>query len=121
MTNDIDFLHDIFKSIISITLGLAIFDLAKQIFEHEVIYHSFEHKEAQEYKVLGKFVISIVIALLIETLMVVFKIALSDGKEMLPAFYLIIGVTAMFVALAYFYKTINKSSCSESCDFAVKQ
>ena len=71
-----DFLHDIFKSIIAITLGLAIFDLAKQIFEHEVVFQSFHHSEDKQYKVLGKFLISIIIALSIETLMVVFKIAL---------------------------------------------
>lgn len=102
-----DFFHDIFKAIIAVTLGIAIFDLAKQIIEHEVIFHSFTHEEAREYKVLGKFLVSIIIALLIETLMVVFKIALSDYKDMLSAFYLLIGTTVMFVGLAYFYKTIN--------------
>ena len=105
-----DFFHDIFHSIIAVTLGIAIFDLAKQIIEHEVIFHSITHEESREYKVLGKFLVSIIIALLIETLMVVFKIALSDYKDMLSAFYLLIGTTVMFVGLAYFYKTINSSS-----------
>ncbi|MEA3492238.1 MAG: hypothetical protein U9R27_10095 [Campylobacterota bacterium] len=105
---EIDFLQDIFKSIISITLGLAIFDLAKQIFEHEVLFQSFHHPEEKQYKVLGKFLISIVIALAIETLMVVFKIALDDYTHMLSAFYLMIGTTLMFVGLGYFYKTITK-------------
>ena len=91
---------------IASTLGIAIFDLAKQIIEHEVIFHSFTHDEAREYKVLGKFLVSIIIALLIETLMVVFKIALDDYKDMQAAFFLLIGTTAMFVGLAYFYKTI---------------
>jgi hypothetical protein len=107
---DIDFLHDIFKSIIAITLGLAIFDLAKQIFEHEVLFQSFHHPEDKQYKVLGKFLISIVIALSIETLMVVFKIALEDYTQMLSAFYLLIGTTIMFVGLGYFYKMIKQSS-----------
>lgn len=101
-----DFLHDIFRGIIAATLGIAIFDLAKQIIEHEVIFHSFNHDETREYKVLGKFLVSIIIALLIETLMVVFKIALDDYKDMQAAFFLLIGTTAMFVGLAYFYKTI---------------
>jgi len=48
-----------FLSIISITLGLAIFDLAKQIFEHEVLFHTFQHPEYKEYKILGKFLISL--------------------------------------------------------------
>lgn len=113
MFNDAEFLHDIFKSIIAITLGLAIYDLAKQIFEHEVIYESFHHPDDKQYKVLGKFVISIVIALSIETLMVVFKIALDDYSQMSSAFYLMIGTTIMFTALGYFYKTINTTPTKE--------
>jgi len=104
-----DILHGVFKSIIGITLGLAIFDLAKQIFEHEVIFKSFHHEEDQQYKVLGKFLISIVIALAIETLMVVFKIALEDYTQMLSAFYLLIGTTIMFIGIGHFYKTIKST------------
>jgi len=108
-----DFLNDIFKSIIAITLGLAIYDLAKQIFEHEVMFQSFHHSEDKQYKVLGKFLISIIIALSIETLMVVFKIALDDYSKMISAFYLLIGTTVMFVGLGYFYKTIKESSSDD--------
>ena len=106
-STDVNFLLATFKSIIAITLGLAIFDLAKQIFEHEVLFQSFDHPEDKQYKVLGKFLISIVIALSIETLLVVFKIALEDYTQMLSAFYLLIGTTLMFVGLGYFYKQIN--------------
>jgi hypothetical protein len=45
--------------------------------------------------------------------MVVFKIALDDYKDMQNAFFLLIGTTAMFVGLAYFYKTIIGSSTSK--------
>lgn len=110
ITETLDFFHDIFKSIIAITLGIAIFDLAKQIIEHEVLFRSFSHGEDRQYKILGKFLISIVIALSIETLMVVFKITLDDYSKMLSAFYLLIGTTVMFVGLAYFYKTVCQSS-----------
>ncbi len=109
-----DFLHDIFRSIISITLGLAIYDLAKQIFEHEVMYQSFHKSEDKQYKVLGKFLISIIIALSIETLMVVFKIALEDISNMISAFYLLIGTTIMLVGLGYFYKTIQNAAQKEN-------
>jgi hypothetical protein len=109
---EIDLLHDSFKSIIAVTLGLAIFDLAKQIFEHEVLFQTLEHDDEKQYKVLGRFLISIIIALSIETLLVVFKIALSENiNNMLPAFYLIIGTTVMIIGLAWFYKTIIRSSC----------
>lgn len=105
-----EFLQDIFKSIISLTLGLAIFDLAKQIFEHEVLYDSFHHSEDKQYKVLGKFLISIVIAVSIETMMVIFKIALDDHTQMLAGFYLMIGTTLMFVGLGYYYKVIRTTN-----------
>jgi len=109
--NEVEFMHNIFKSIIGITLGLATFDLAKQIFEHEVLFYSFHHPEDKQYKVLGKFLISIVIALSIETLMVVFKIALDDYTHMLSAFYLLIGTTIMLIGLGWFYKTIRDVGC----------
>lgn len=104
-----DFLHDIFKSIISMTLGLAIFDFARQIFEHEVMFQSFHQPEEKAYKVLSKFLIAIIIALAIETLMVVFKIALDDYANMLSAFYLLLGTTFLLVGLGYFYKTIRST------------
>jgi hypothetical protein len=108
-----DFLHDIFKSIISMTLGLAIFDFARQIFEHEVMFQSFHQPEDKAYKVLGKFLIAIIIALAIETLMVVFKIALDDYANMISAFYLLVGTTMMLVGLGYFYKTIKSTDEKE--------
>lgn len=112
-TNEFDFFEATFKAIISVTLGIAIFDLAKQIFEHEVIFHSFSHAHDRQYKVLGKFLISIIIALSIETLMVVFKITLDDYKNMDSAFYLLFGTTIMFIGLAYFYKSITQSAILE--------
>jgi magnesium-transporting ATPase (P-type) len=111
--NTPEFFNSMFTSIIAVTLGIAIFDLAKQIFEHEVLFHHFSQDENKQYKVLGKFLVSIVIALSIETLMVVFKLALTDYKSMLSAFYLLIGTTVMFVGLAYFYKTVVNAKKSE--------
>ncbi|MBD3808537.1 MAG: hypothetical protein IE880_07465 [Epsilonproteobacteria bacterium] len=111
--NEHDLLHSIFQSIISITLGIAIYDLASQIFEHEVLFISLQKEEDRQYKILGKFLISIIIALSIETLMVVFKIVLGDYSKMLSAFWLLLGTTLMIAGLAFFYKTIRQSSCKE--------
>lgn len=105
-----DFLHDVFKSIVAVTIGLAMFDLSKQIMEQEVLFKSFDKEENREFKILGKFLVSIIIALSIETLMVVFKIVLDDYQNMLSAFYLLVGTTIMFVGLAYFQKTIKASA-----------
>lgn len=107
------FLHDVFKSIVAVTIGLAMFDLSRQIMEHEVLFKSFHKEKDREFKMLGKFLISIIIALSIETLMVVFKIVLDDYRNMLSAFYLLIGTTIMFVGLAYFQKSMRDTQQRE--------
>jgi len=99
-----EFLDTIFKSIIALTLGLAIFDLAVNLLEDAVVYKNNTSDEHGENKVLTKFLISIIIALSIESLMVVFKIALKDYSHMQYALYLIIGVSLMIISLAVFYK-----------------
>ena len=99
----------IFKPIIAITLGLAIFDLAKTLLEQEVFFKSYSKNSKTEYKVLIKFSITIIIALLIEALMVVFKIALEDYSQMINALYLIGGVSTLVVALGIFIYLSKKS------------
>lgn len=100
----------IFKPIIAVTLGLAIFDLAKTILEQEVIFKSYSKNSKAEYKVLTKFSITIIIALLIESLLVVFKIALEDYSAMMNAFYLISGVSILIVALGLFIYLSKRSN-----------
>ena len=95
-------LAGLFRSIIALTLGLAIFDLSKTILEHEVFYKSLSRNNNLENRLLARFLTSIIIALSIESLMVVFKIALSDYSKMIYAFYLIAGVGIMIVALSLF-------------------
>jgi len=97
-------IETIFKPIIAITLGLAIFDLGKTILEQEVIFKSYSKNSKNEYKVLTKFSITIIIALLIESLMVVFKIAMEDYSQMLNAVYLIFGVSILILVLGVFIK-----------------
>jgi len=95
-------IESIFKPVIALTLGLAIFDLAKTVLAQEVVFKSYSKNSTAEYKVLTKFSITIIIALLIESLMVVFKIALKDYSQMIHAFYLISGVSILVIALAVF-------------------
>ena len=72
MSSGDETLQYVFKSIIGITLAIAIYDLAKTILEQEVFYRSLTLEEGSEYKTLTKFLTSIIIALSIESLMVVF-------------------------------------------------
>jgi hypothetical protein len=112
-TSSEDMLHEVFKSIIAITLGLAIHDLAKTIISHEVLFKNFGACEISQYHILGKFLVSIIIALSIESLMVVFKIVI-DGKDYASiqyAFYLILGATIMIIGLAVFNKFTKENSC----------
>jgi hypothetical protein len=90
-------MHEIFTSIISITIGLAIYDLAKTMIENEVLYKSLEYGNDVQSKALSKFLTSIIIALSIESLMAVFKIVLDDYSKIINAFYLILGVTLLIV------------------------
>jgi len=100
----------IFKPVIALTLGLAIFDLAKTVFAQEVVFKSYSKNSHEEYKVLTKFSITIIIALLIESLMVVFKIAIDDYSHMVHAFYLISGVSILIVALGLFIYFTKKKA-----------
>lgn len=90
-------MHEIFTSIISITIGLAIYDLAKTLIENEVLFKTFNYGNDLQSKTLSKFLTSIIIALSIESLMAVFKIVLDDYSKLINAFYLIIGVTLLIV------------------------
>jgi len=104
---DIGVFELIFKSTIALTLGLAIFDLAKNLLEHEVIYKDQFNEEHGSNKLLEKFLVSIIIALSIEALMTVFKIALTDYKDILYAVYLIVAVSVMIISLSYFNKNMK--------------
>jgi hypothetical protein len=53
-----------FKSIISLTLGLAVFDLGKNLLEHEVIYKGNNPNQKNDSTMFIKFIISIITALL---------------------------------------------------------
>jgi hypothetical protein len=106
-------IESIFKPVIALTLGIAIFDLAKTILEQEVVFKSYAKNGRAEYKVLIKFSITIIIALLIESLMVVFKIAIADYHQMIHSFYLISGVSILILALGLFiYFTKQKDYSS---------
>ncbi|MDM5263849.1 hypothetical protein PF327_06525 [Sulfurovum sp. XTW-4] len=94
-------LDSLFKPIVALTLGLAIFDLAKTILEREVFFKNYS-KEDEDANVLTKFSIAIIIALSIEALMVVFKIALHDYSQMVHALYLILGIALIIISLGVY-------------------
>lgn len=94
-----------FESTILITLSLAIFDLVKTIFEEEVLGRN-EKDEGGMHKTMVRFLGSIIIALAIEALMLVFKFAIIDAAHILYAVYLIGGVTMLLFGLAFYLKSL---------------
>ncbi len=95
-----------FESTILITLSLAIFDLVKTIFEEEVLGRSEKEDNGGMHKTMVRFLGSIIIALAIEALMLVFKFAIIDAAHILYAVYLIGGVTMLLFGLAFYLKSL---------------
>ena len=104
--NNID-VKKMFESTILITLSLAIFDLVKTIMSEEVVGEREEHPFAI-HKTMIKFLGSIIIALAIEGLMLVFKSAMVAPSKLIYAAILIVAVTLLLFALAYYMKSVGK-------------
>ncbi len=101
-------IKNVFESTILLTLSLAIFDLVKAMFEEEVLGE--HHKSAGDdiHKTMVRFLGSIIIALAIEALMLVFKFALTDSSKLLYAVYLILAITALLIGLSIYIKSLDK-------------
>ena len=97
-------IDDMFKATILLTLSLAIFDLAKTLIEEEVLGRHKEHNISGPHKTMVKFLGSIIIALSIEALMLVFKFAITDPQMLVNAIYIIGGVALLIISLAIYIK-----------------
>jgi hypothetical protein len=97
----------IFEATILITLSLAIYDLVKTLVLEEVLGEKEEHP-FEIHKTMIKFLGSIIIALAIEGLMLVFKFAMISPDKIIYASLLIISVTLLLVGLAFYMKWIGK-------------
>ena len=96
-------IEEMFKSTILLTLSLAIFDLVKTIFEEEVLGHN-DEKSKDIHRTMIKFLGSIIIALSIEALMLVFKFALIDPEKIINAVYIVAGVAVLLISLSIYLK-----------------
>ncbi|RUM66983.1 MAG: hypothetical protein DSZ06_02230 [Sulfurospirillum sp.] len=98
-------IKEMFESTILITLSLAIFDLVKTIFEEEVLGHHHDPKSRDIHRTMIKFLGSIIIALSIEALMLVFKFALIGPQKIIYAVLLLGGVTMLLFGLSFYLKS----------------
>ena len=97
-------IKDVFEATILLTLALAIFDLAKTLIEEEMLGRVKEHNPSGPHKTMVKFLGSIIIALSIEALMLVFKFAITDPAQLLYSMYIIGGVSMLLIGLAVYIK-----------------
>ncbi len=102
-------INEMFKSTILLTLSLAIFDLVKAIFEEEVLGKEKKDGSGDGHQTMIRFLGSIIIALSIEALMLVFKFAITKPEKLHSAVDLIYGVTVLMVGLSI-YIWVNKSN-----------
>ncbi|CAA6824014.1 MAG: N-linked glycosylation glycosyltransferase PglG [uncultured Sulfurovum sp.] len=100
-------INEMFKATILLTLALAIFDLVKAIFEEEVLGKEKKEGTGDGHQTMIRFLGSIIIALSIEALMLVFKFAITEPEKLVSAVYLILGVTALMIGLSVYIK-VNK-------------
>ena len=80
------------------------FDLTKTIIEEEITGQNQEHNISGPHKTMVKFLGSIIIALSIEALMLVFKFAITDPEKLLYALYIMGGVSVLIMSLAVYLK-----------------
>lgn len=98
-------IENVFKATILLTLALAIFDLVKTLFEEEVLGQSRQSVGASDpHKTMVRFLGSIIIALSIEALMLVFKFAMTEPAMLINAIYIIGGVSLLIISLAIYIK-----------------
>jgi hypothetical protein len=107
-------LEAFFKPVIALTLGLAIFDLGKTVLEQEVLNDNPISTETFKPKTLLNFSVSIIIALMIEALLVVFKISLNDHKDLIHAGYLIGATSFLLLVFSVFIYLHNKTQQSKN-------
>jgi len=97
-------IKDMFEATILLTLSLAIFDLSKTLIEEEILGRHKEHNISGPHKTMVRFLGSIIIALSIEALMLVFKFAIIDPNKLIYAMYIIAGVAMLLISLAIYIK-----------------
>ncbi len=104
-------IKDMFEATILLTLSLAIFDLVKAIFEEEVLGRHKKDHNSNIHSTMIRFLGSIIIAISIEALMLVFKFTLIDPDKIVYAVYLIGGVMMLLIGLAFYVRSSQNNEC----------
>lgn len=91
-----------FHVIIFLTLALAVFDLGKTIFEEEVLMHKDIFRHSSTRRTITRFVAAILIAVSIESLLLMFKSTLSDNENIRNAVWMMFSAIGLLVGLGIY-------------------
>lgn len=91
-----------FTVIIFITLALAIFDLGKTTLEEEVLMHKDIFRHSSTRRTITRFMAAILIAVSIEALLLMFKSALGDGRDLVQAVWMMLAAVGLLVGLGLY-------------------
>jgi hypothetical protein len=96
-----------FGIVIMITLGMSIFDLGKTILEEEVLVSKDIHHHDTTRRTISRFMAAIIIAVSIESLLLMFKSLLSGGDggtPLISAIWMLLAAVAMLVGLGIYLR-----------------
>ena len=89
--------------VIYLTLSLAIFDLGMTTLEEEVLLYKDVLRHSSTRRTITRFIAVIIIAVSIESLLMIFKFALKgDGEHIIEAVWIIIAVASLLVSLGIY-------------------
>jgi len=91
-----------FSVIIFLTLALAVFDLGKTTLEEEVLMHKDIFRHSSTRRTITRFIAAILIAVSIESLLLMFKSALGDGKSLQDAVWMMFSAIGLLVGLGFY-------------------
>jgi len=91
-----------FKIIVYLTLALAVFDLGKTILEEEVLMHKDIFRHSSTRRTITRFVSAILIALLIEALLVIFKATVGYHDDYISGVWMMLAAIGLLVGLGLY-------------------
>ncbi len=91
-----------FGVIIFLTLAMAIFDLGKTTLEEEVLMQKDIFRHSSTRRTITRFVAAILIAVSIESLLLMFKAALGQGDQLVPAVWMMLAAVGLLIGLGLY-------------------
>jgi hypothetical protein len=91
-----------FTSIIYLTLGMAIFDLAKTTLEEEVLTHKDIFRHSTTRRTITRFMASILVAVSIEALLLMFKGAMGQSEYLTHSVWVAMSAVFLLIGLAIY-------------------